>query len=81
MYGYQEARTRDGRLILIGKPRRIAHANRTWGYYNAVSIIWLDENQREISRESTALGKFNKEHKPKATGRYRVLDHGTQSYV
>lgn len=81
MYGYAEARTKDGRLVLIGKSRRVAHANRSWGYYNAVSIIWLDEDRREIGRESTALGKFNKEYKPKATGNYRVLDHGSQQFV
>lgn len=81
MYGYSEARTKDGKLVLIGKPRRIAHANRAWGYYNAVSIIWLDEDRREVSRESVSLGRFNKEHKPKATGNYRVLDHPSRQYV
>lgn len=81
MYGYAEARTKDGRLVLIGKPRRTAHANRAWGYYNAVSVIWLDEDRRQVSCETTALGKFNKEHKPKATGSYRVYDAGTERFV
>lgn len=81
MYGYAEALTKDGRLVLIGKPRRIAHANRAWGYYNAVSVIWLDENRQQVSRETTALGKFNKEHRPKTTGNYRIYDAGTRRFV
>lgn len=64
---YQEAVTRSGQRVLIGERRRIAHANRSWGYYNAVSVIWLDDNGQQIRRESVSLGKFNREHKPKLT--------------
>lgn len=81
MYGYSEARTKDGRLVLIGQRRRIAHSNRAWGYYNAVSIIWIDEDRCQLSRESLSLGRFNKEHKPKMTGYQRVFDAGTQRFV
>lgn len=81
MYGYSEARTKDGRLVLIGKPRRVSHTNRTWGYYNAVSVIWIDEDRRQTGHESFPLGKFNKEFKPVSTGFRRVYDAGTQRFV
>lgn len=81
MYGYGEARTKDGRLVLIGRPRRTAHANRAWGYYNAVSVIWIDEDRREIGRDSFSLGKFNKEFKPVSTGFSRVFDAGSERFV
>lgn len=81
MYGYSEARTNDGRLVLIGQRRRVAHSNRAWGYYNAVSVVWVDEDRRQLSRENLPLGKFNKEFKPKATGFQRVFDHAAQRFV
>lgn len=81
MYGYSEVRVKDGRLALMGNRRRIAHTNRAYGYYNAVSIVWIDEDRRELGRDSFPLGKFNKEHKPVATGFRRVFDAGTQRYV
>lgn len=81
MYGYSEARLKDGRLVLIGQPRRIAHSNRAWGYYNAVSVIWIDQERRQLGRDTFSLGKFNKEFKPKATGFQRVFDHATQRFV
>lgn len=80
-YGYREARTKDGRLVLIGNVRRTAHSNRAWGYYNAVTVIWIDEDRRQVSRESLSLGKFNKDHKPAATGFQRVYDAGTERFV
>lgn len=81
MYGYGEARTKDGRLVLIGKPQRVAHVNRQWGYYNQVRLIWIDEDRRELSTELISLGKFNKDHKPVSTGFRRTFDAGTQRFV
>lgn len=81
MYGYREARVKDGRLVLIGKSRRIAQVNRAWGYYSAVTVVWIDEERREVGRESFPLGKFNKQFKPVATGFQRVFDSGSQRYV
>lgn len=81
MYGYGEARTKDGRLVLIGKPQRVAHANRQWGFYNSVRIIWINEDRQEISSETISLGKFNKEYKPISTGFRRVYDAGSQRFV
>jgi hypothetical protein len=81
MYGYQEARTRNDKLVLIGNRRRVAHVNRAWGYYDAATVVWIDDDGRELSRESVSLGRFNKEHKPVATGNSRVFDHGSQRYV
>lgn len=80
-YGYTEVKTKDGRLALMGNRRRVAHSNRAWGYYNAVSIVWVDGEGKELSRESVSLGGFNKQHKPVATGNCRVFDHGSQRYV
>lgn len=81
MYGYTECRTKDGQLVLVGKPRRVAQVNRAWGYYNAVSVIWLNEDREQIGHGSFSVGRFNKEFKPKATGCYRVFDAGTQRFV
>lgn len=81
MYGYTELKTKDGRLVLMGQRRRVAHVNRAWGYYDAVSVIWLDAEWRQLSRESISLGKFNKQHKPVATGFHRVFDAGMQRFV
>jgi hypothetical protein len=80
-YGYSEARTRDGRLVLVGRRRRIAHTNRAWGFYNAVSVVWVDEDRCEMGRESVSLGKFNKEHGPVATGFRRVFDAGSGRFL
>jgi len=81
MYGYAEARTKDGRLVLIGNRQRVAHVNRAWGYYNQVSIVWVTEDYQEIARELLPLGKFNKDHKPKQTGIRRMFDAGSKRYV
>lgn len=80
MYGYGEARTKDGRLVLIGKRQR-ARVRMGRGYYNIVTVIWLDEERRQIGSESIPLGRFNKEYRPVATGHRRVFDAGSQTFV
>ena len=81
MYGYQEMITKNGALVLMGNRKRVAHTNRAWGYYDAVWLVWINQDHQELSREFVALGKFFKEHKPKSTGFQRVYDAGTQRYV
>jgi hypothetical protein len=80
-YGYGEARTRDGRLVLIGNVRRVAHVNRQWGYFNQVTVVWVSEEREELSRETISLGQFNKAHRPISTGHRCIFDAGTKRYV
>lgn len=80
MYGYGEARTKDGRLVLIGKSRR-TRVKDGWGYYNVINVIWLDEDRRQIGSESFPVGTFNKQYRPVSTGYRRVYDAGSQTFV
>lgn len=79
MYGYGEFRTKDGRLGLAGSQIRVRSP---YGrFYNKIYVIWIDEERREIGRDSFPLGQFNKTLKPVSTGHRRVYDAGTKTFV
>lgn len=78
-YGRAEARLKDGRLCLTGKPVR-TRAKVGWKYYNVIYITWVDEEGHDLGGETMPLGRFNS-MKPAATGHYRVWDAMLKRFV
>jgi hypothetical protein len=72
-YGHQEAKTKDGRLCILGKPIR-TRSREGWGYYNVVTVTWIDEEGKRLGSESWPLGRLNGKLKPLATGNSLVWD-------
>jgi hypothetical protein len=51
----------DGRLAQVGKPMRMRHTHRPWGFYNAVPVRYFSSDGRTpVGSETWPLGRWNK---------------------